>query len=129
MRISNGFLDRSRRNAVSLMRDTCRVVRKGRPVTGPDGAVTVPETEIYSGPCKVQTAGGIGSESTQLGGVTQIWLLYLHFPYGTVGLKSGDIATVTSTNPGVGVRTYRLVTPQGEQTIATAERWNVKEVD
>lgn len=129
MRISTGFIERSRRNAESLMKDTCRVVREGKPVTNPDGTVEPGEMEIYSGKCKVQTAGGVGSESTQLGGITQTWLLYLHFPYGTPGLQSGDIATVTSINPGVDGRRYRLVNPQSEQTIATAERWNIKEVD
>lgn len=129
MRISTGFIERSRRNAETLMQDTCRVIRKGKPVTNPDGTVTPGETEIYSGKCKVQTAGGVGSESTQLGGLTQVWLLYLHFPYGTTGLKAGDIATVESVNPSVDGHAYRLVNPQSEQTIATAERWNVKEVD
>lgn len=129
MRIGSGFIERCRRNAESLMADTCVVSRKGPPITNPDGTVGNTPTVVYEGKCKVQTAGGIGSETTQLGGLTQVWMLYVHFPHGTTGLKTGDIVTVHSANPTVDGHKYRLVNPQSEQTWATAERWNVKEVN
>lgn len=129
MRIGAGFMRRCRLNVESLMRDTCEVSRKGRPVTNPDGTVSNDPVTVYQGKCKVQTAGGVGSESTQLGGLTQVWMLYVHFPYGTTGLKTGDIVEVRSANPTVDGHKYRLINPQSEQTWATAVRWNVKEVD
>lgn len=135
MRISNGFIERSRRNAEGLMGDACRVVREGRPVTNPDGTVKPGETEIYSGKCKVQTSGGLAAENTEggiveaLGAVTPVWSMYVHFPYGTMGLLPGDVCEITEADdPNLKGRKLRLLNMQSEKTHSTACRWNVKEV-
>lgn len=63
-----------------------------------------------------------------MGAVSLVWSLYVHFPYGTPGLRAGDVAEVTeSANPLLVGRRLRLVSPQSEKTHATACRWNVKE--
>lgn len=120
---------RGRRMARELMTDTVVVARPGTPVTDDDGTVTPTWITVYEGACKVQSAGGIGSESTALGGVTQIWSTYLHLPFDAVGLRPGDVATVTSANPVCDGAKYRLVNPQSDKSHATAVRWNVKRED
>ena len=89
---------------------------------------------MYAGKCKVQTSGGLASEQTEgsaaqaMGAVSLVWSLYVHFPYGTAGLRAGDVVEVTeSTNPLLKGRRLRLVSPQSEKTHATACRWNAKE--
>ena len=63
-----------------------------------------------------------------MGAVSLVWSLYLHFPYGTAGLRAGDVAEVTdSTNPLLTGRRFRLISPQSEKSHATACRWNAKE--
>lgn len=121
------LVSRGRAFAESLMVDRCTIVRRGGSHTDDSGHITTDEQVVYAGNCKIQTAGGIGSESTALGGVTQIWSVYLHLPVTAVGLKPGDLATVTSLNPDADGKTFRLVNPQAEKTFATAVRWNVKE--
>lgn len=134
-RFSTTSLPRMRVWAASLMTDRCRITRKGAPVTDPEtGGVTVPEKLVYEGRCKVQTSGGVASESTEggivqaLGAVTPVWGLYLHLPYGTTGLSPGDVAEITgSSDPNLAGRRLRLLNMQSEKTHATAVRWNVKE--
>ncbi|RSX53942.1 hypothetical protein D2E25_0248 [Bifidobacterium goeldii] len=129
-------LTRLRRYAESLMTDECQIIRHSPPVTDRDtGIVTVPETSLYEGRCKVQTSGGLAAENTEggivqaLGAVTPVWSLYLHLPYGTTGLLPGDVAEITqATDPTLIGRRYRLLNLQSEKTHATAQRWNVKEV-
>ena len=137
--MSAGFspasLRRLRSWATGLMTDECRIVSHGRPVTDPHtGKATSPETVRYEGRCKVQTSGGLASEQTEgsaaqaMGAVSLVWSLYVHFPYGTPGLRAGDVVEVTeSANPLLVGRRFRLVSPQSEKTHATACRWNVKE--
>lgn len=118
------------------MADECRIVRYGAPFTDPaTGVVTVPETPVYEGRCKVQTSGGLAAENTEgglvqaLGAVTPVWSLYLHLPYGTSGLLPGDVAEITkATDPNLTGRRLRLLNMQSEKSHATACRWNVKEV-
>ena len=90
--------------------------------------------QVYQGKCKVQTSGGLASEQTEgsaaqaMGAVSLVWSLYVHFPYGTPGIRAGDVVEVTdSANPLLVGRRLRLVSPQSEKTHATACRWNVKE--
>lgn len=135
MRISASFLAKARANAEALMTDECTVVRPSGFVTDPaTGEVKPASTQVYAGRCKVQTSGGLASENVEgsaaqaMGAVSLVWSLYVHFPYGTPGLRAGDVVEVTeSANPLLVGRRLRLVSPQSEKTHATACRWNVKE--
>lgn len=134
MRISASFLAKARANAECLMTDRCTVTRPGESVTDPDTGLPTTGTEhVYEGCCKVQTSGGLASEQTEgsaaqaMGAVSLVWSLCVHFPYGTPGLRAGDVAEITeSANPLLKGRRLRLVSPQSEKTHATACRWNAK---
>lgn len=135
MRISASFLSKARRDAEGLMTDQCTVTRPGESTTDPDTGLPDTGTEkVYEGRCKVQTSGGLASEQTEgsaaqnMGAVSLVWSLYMHFPFDTDGLRAGDVVEVTeSANPLLVGRRFRLVSPQSEKTHATACRWNVKE--
>lgn len=135
MRISASFLSKARRDAEGLMTDQCTVTRPGESTTDPDTGLPNTDTEqVYAGKCKVQTSGGLASEQTEgsaaqaMGAVSLVWSLYMHFPFGTDGLRAGDVAEITeSASPLLKGRRLRLVSPQSEKTHATACRWNVKE--
>lgn len=133
--IDSGVMARARANAEDLMTDRCVVTRPGESTTDPDTGLPDTGTEqVYQGKCKVQTSGGLASEQTEgsaaqaMGAVSLVWSLYMHFPFGTSGLRAGDVVEVTeSVNPLLVGRRLRLVSPQSEKTHATACRWNVKE--
>lgn len=133
--IDSGVMARARANAEDLMTDRCVVTRPGESTTDPDTGLPDTGTEqVYQGKCKVQTSGGLASEQTEgsaaqaMGAVSLVWSLYMHFPFGTSGLRAGDVVEVTeSVNPLLIGRRLRLVSPQSEKTHATACRWNVKE--
>ena len=133
--LTASVLERARESAEALMSDECTVVRPSGSVTDPaTGEVKPASTQVYSGRCKVQTSGGLASENVEgsaaqaMGAVSLIWSLYVHFPYGTPGLRAGDVVEVTeSANPLLVGRRLRLVSPQSEKSHVTACRWNVKE--
>ena len=133
--IEADVMARARANAESLMADQCKVTRPGDTSTDPEtGLPSTGTTPVYAGKCKVQTSGGLASEQTEgsaaqaMGAVSLVWSLYVHFPYGTSGLRAGDVVEVTeSANPLLKGRRLRLVSPQSEKTHATACRWNAKE--
>lgn len=133
--IDSDVMARARANAESLMTDRCVVTRPGDTTTDPETGLPNTGTEkVYEGRCKVQTSGGLASEQTEgsaaqaMGAVSLVWSLYVHFPYGTAGLRAGDVVEVTeSANPLLKGRRLRLVSPQSEKTHATACRWNAKE--
>lgn len=133
--IDSDVMARARANAESLMTDRCVVTRPGDTTTDPEtGLPNTGDTKVYEGRCKVQTSGGLASEQTEgsaaqnMGAVSLVWSLYVHFPYGAAGLRAGDVVEVTeSTNPLLKGRRLRLVSPQSEKTHATACRWNAKE--
>lgn len=133
--LTPSVLERARGNAESLMTDECTVTRPGEAVTDPATGVVKPASmQVYAGRCKVQTSGGLASENVEgsaaqtMGAVSLVWSLCVHFPYGTPGLRAGDVVEVTeSANPLLAGRRLRLVSPQSEKTHATACRWNVKE--
>lgn len=135
MRLSASFLAKARANAEDLMTDQCVVTRPGDTTTDPETGLPNTGTEkVYEGRCKVQTSGGLASEQTEgsaaqnMGAVSLVWSLYMHFPFGTDGLRAGDVAEITeSANPLLKGRRLRLVSPQSEKTHATACRWNAKE--
>lgn len=133
--IDSDVMARARANAESLMTDRCVVTRPGDTTTDPETGLPNTGTErVYEGRCKVQTSGGLASEQTEgsaaqnMGAVSLVWSLYMHFPFGTDGLRAGDVAEITeSANPLLKGRRLRLVSPQSEKTHATACRWNAKE--
>lgn len=133
--IEADVMARARANAEDLMTDQCVVTRPGDTTTDPDtGLPNTGDTKVYEGRCKVQTSGGLASEQTEgiaaqnMGAVSLVWSLYMHFPFGTDGLRAGDVAEITeSANPLLKGRRLRLVSPQSEKTHATACRWNAKE--
>ena len=135
MRISASFLAKARANAECLMTDRSIVTRPGESVTDPDTALpTTGKAKVYEGRCKVRTSGSLASEQTEgsaaqnMGAVSLVWSLYMHFPFDTDGLRAGDVAEITeSANPLLKGRRLRLVSPQSEKTHATACRWNAKE--
>lgn len=135
MRLSASFLAKARANAEDLMTDQCVVTRPGDTTTDPETGLPNTGTEkVYEGRCKVQTSGGLASEQTEgsaarnMGAVSLVWSLYMHFPSGTDGLRAGDVAEITeSANPLLKGRRLRLVSPQSEKSHATACRWNAKE--
>lgn len=135
MRISASFLAKARANAECLMTDRCIVTRPGESVTDPDtGLPNAGKEKVYEGSCKVQTSGGLASEQTEgsaaqnMGAISLVWSLYMHFPYNTSGLCAGDVVEITdSANPLLSGRRFRLVSPQSEKSHTTACRWNVKE--
>lgn len=135
MRLSASFLAKARANAEDLMTDQCVVTRPGDTTTDPETGLPNTGTEkVYEGRCKVQTSGGLAIEQTEgsaaqnMGAVSLVWSLYMHFPFGTDVLRAGDVAEITeSANPLLKGRRLRLVSPQSEKTHATACRWNAKE--
>lgn len=135
MRLSASFLAKARANAEDLMTDQCVVTSPGDTTTDPETGLPNTGTEkVYEGRCKVQTSGGLASEQTEgsaaqnMGAVSLVWSLYMHFPFGTDGLRAGDVAEITeSANPLLKGRRLRLVSPQSEKSHATACRWNAKE--
>ncbi|MDY4677591.1 MAG: DUF6093 family protein [Bifidobacterium tsurumiense] len=130
-------LKRMRLWAESLMQDEFRIVRNldGFAVDEETGA-TIPNTiVVYEGKGKVQSAGGSASmgvtatgDSSNVGGVVPIWQLYLHLPLSATGLEPGDVAEcVSSVDPDLEGRRFRLMNMQSEKSHATARRWNVRE--
>ena len=123
--------------AESRMTDTIRITRPGKPaVDQVTGAETPTGEVLYEGPGKVQTSGGMASQTTtasgdssNAGGLVLEWSLYLHLPISATGLREKDVALViASQDPDLVGRTMRLVNMQSEKTMATARRWNVQEI-
>ena len=123
--------------AESLMTDTIRITRPGKPDVDPVTGAETPTGEVlYEGPGKVQTSGGVASQvstasgdSSNIGGLVPEWSLYLHLPISATGLREKDVALVVdSQDPDLKGRTMRLVNMQSEKTLATARRWNVQEI-
>lgn len=130
-------LPRLRRAAESLMTDTIRITRPGKTAVDPVTGAETPTGEIlYEGPGKVQTSGGLASQtstasgdSSNVGGLVPQWSLYLHLPISVTGLREKDVAQVIdSQDPDLKGRCMSLVNMQSEKTLATARRWNVQEI-
>lgn len=120
---------RGRAEAEARMTSTCTIARRdGTTTTDPDnGKVTKNTVPVYSGKCRVQvrslTAQTPNAGETQLA-VTR---LELHLPISTsVGLRTGDVATITAVDPVTGDpdllgRTLRIEVPFHKDD-ATARR-------
>lgn len=115
--------------AERLMADECRVTKAGGVTVDPDTGQSVPQvTEVYAGKCKVQTSGGVGGDTTDMGTVVNEWLVRVDFPWATRGLTPDMVVEITkSDDPNLVGHKFRLVSPQSQKTHATAQRWNVKE--
>ena len=123
--------------AESRMTDTIRISRPGKPAVDPVTGAETPTGEVlYEGPGKVQTSGGMASQtstasgdSSNVGGLVPEWSLYLHLPISATGLREKDVALVVdSQDPDLKGRCMSLVNMQSEKTLATARRWNVEEI-
>lgn len=112
------------------MTDECVVYRQsGQSVDPVTGAVTVGRSSVYEGVCKVQTSGGVGSDSTDTGSVLDEWLERVDFPWGVTTIGADMVVEVTkSADVTLVGKRFRLVSPQSRKTYATACRWNAKEV-
>ena len=122
--IIGGVLPMLREDAEALMVDTVLIESLGDPVTAPDGTVTTPRAEVYSGKGKV--GGDRPYESnTDLGGVgVGVSQRYtLHVPALAARLDSGMVVTVTASpnQPHLVGREFRVGGPD-ERTFQTAQR-------
>ena len=100
-----------RREAESLMVDTCTISRPGEPVTDPDtGNVTDSMTTIYTGICKVASKDSSVASPDVAGASFTVVSRQVHVPAGVADIQDGDVVTVTASllNPfGVG-KQYRV---------------------
>lgn len=119
-----------RRLAESIMADTCKVERPGKPQPDGRGGTTRPMTPVYEGPCRVpppsQTLGDLTPESG--GREFTVLRLEVHFPVGSFAPQVGDVITILDSkhDPLLPGRTYRVAQPHHGAT--TAYRLGVEEV-
>lgn len=87
--------------AESLMTDACTIARPTTaPVTDPvSGAVTYPETTIYTGRCRARPAGG-GHQVEAGEDITQVFGLRVSVPISVTGVRADDVVTVTASADG-----------------------------
>lgn len=126
MRDPTEFLLRGRVAAKSLMFETCVVSRPGVPFTDPEGIVTTPLIQVYSGPCKIQATVAQAASPIAGGHAYTVERLQVHLPVGPA-LVTGDTVLITGsqldeTNVGLVFRIVELA--RGSQR--TAARWNVE---
>ena len=90
--------------AESLMLDTCTIGRlDGTSSTDPNtGVVTPNSTPVYTGKCKVQVRTLV--PRGQSAGETLVVETRpeLHVPMSVIGLRTGDLATITTVDPVAG---------------------------
>ena len=100
-----------RREAETLMVDTCTISRPGEPVTDPDtGNVTDSMTTVYTGKCKVASKDSSVASPDVAGASFTVVSRQVHVPAGVADIQDGDVVTVTASllNPfGVG-KQYRV---------------------
>lgn len=124
---------RGRARAEALMVDACAIVRRtGQTTDDLTGAVTPTTTAVYSGACKVQTAGaGSLGDRTDAGEVTRdVLRMELHLPVvGSETVARGDIVTITASalDPALVGRTL-LIRDLVHKSYLTARRLVVEEV-
>ena len=116
----------ARVDAEALMWETGVASRPGEPFTDPDGVVTTPLVEVYTGSCKIQTTVAQAAAPVAGGHAYTVENLQLHFPVGSA-LNTGDSVLITASrmdesNVGKVLRLVELA--RGSQR--TAARWNVE---
>lgn len=127
------LLARGRDAAERLMVDTCTITRPGPVVTNHLTGVVTPAAPVtvYTGPCKVQTAGRSATgRRLDAGEVSVVVLrLELHLPVATsVGVQRGDVVAITTAvnDPDLTSRSF-LVHDLSHKTHATARRLQMEE--
>ena len=92
----NALLE-GRRQAESLMVDTCRITSGGEPVTDPDtGEVTNERTVVYEGRCKVQSkAAAIQSAEAGEASFTVV-SREVHIPANAAEIRDGFEVEITT---------------------------------
>lgn len=119
-----------RREAESLMLDTCTVHRPGEPVTDGDGNVTPSLTLLYTGPCKIQQTLAQSSNPEAGGHQFTVQDTEWHTPVmSSVQFEVDDVVTIVDAvlDPQLTGRVYRVTDPF-HKTGATAQRTRVSEV-
>lgn len=116
--------------AVDLMTDTCRVTRKGEPVTDPTtGDVTIPETTVYEGRAKRQTYEPHESVLEAAGHTATVQRYSVHFPVGSFVPAVGDVVEwLTAAHDPDLPGTRDRITGLFNKTFATSQRVYVDEV-
>lgn len=113
--------------AESLMTDTCTVHRPGLEVTDPNTGEVVPGlAEVYTGPCKVQSAIAQANDSEAGGHQYTVENLKIHFPVAS-SLRIDDVVTIDASvlDADLVGLDFRLV-DLARGTYRTADRWNVE---
>lgn len=125
-------LARGRAAAEALMVDTCAITRvSGSTTDDLTGAVTPTEGPVYSGRCKVQTAGsGAMGRRYDIAEVSTVMLrLELHLPMATsTTAQRGDLVRITASvhDPALLGRLFRLH-DLAHKSFATARRFLLEE--
>lgn len=119
-----------RREAESLMVDTCTITRPGEPVTDPEtGNVTGGTELVYSGRCKVQSKDSATATPDAAGATFTVVSRQVHIPANAAEVRDGDVVTVTASalNAFTVGKQYRVegFTPD---SFETAARLPVKEM-
>lgn len=119
-----------RREAESLMLDSCTITRPGEPVTDPDtGNVTNEPVTVYTGRCKVQSKDSATSNPEAGEATFTVVSRQVHIPANAADVKDGDVITITASrlNAFTVGKQYRVAgfTPD---SFDTAARMPVKEM-
>lgn len=120
-------IEEARRDAESLMLDTCTVRRAtGALATDPDTGVDTPEmVEVYSGKCRVQSLTAQAATPVAGGHMNTVEQLGLHLPVSS-SLRTADVATMdTSVDPDLIGLEFRMV-ELARGSFRSADRWNVE---
>lgn len=119
-----------RRDAESLMVDTCRVERPGKAVPDGRGGTTRPMTLLYEGKCKAQRPPQSFETTPEAGGHEfSVQSAQIHLPVGAVDARVNDVITVTTSvhDPHLAGRTFRVSSPPAK-SFASADRLGVVEI-
>lgn len=118
------------RAALAIMTDAVTIARVGEPVTDLDtGEVVSTETEIYSGPGRIQTYEAQEANPNAGGSIWTQQRYAAHVPVGSCDPHVGDVVTVVSASidPRLAGRRYRVVALL-HKTFPTAYRLGVEEL-
>jgi len=99
--------------ALALMVDTCQVTHPGEQVTDrrTGGVYAVPDTLVYTGPCKVQSFQPFEQNPEAGAHSYSVQRYHVHIPVGAYVPTVGDVVTITAAamDPNLTGRTYRVV--------------------
>lgn len=117
-----------RREAESLMIDSCTVTRPGEPVTDPETGEVMPgSTPVYTGACKVQQTIAQSSNPTAGGHSFTVQDSRVDFPVSAGPLAVDDVVTLTESvlDPQLVGSVFRVV-ELFHKSMATAQRTRVE---